>query len=141
MGPVPETVAQVGRRAGFGVEVGAGEEHQRRHREGADTSATAASRFRTSTAWRCRRPATRFRDGLAAFVAERHQADPGGVRFADGRVHVGGGALLFDTVVKDAYMNRFPLSATGFYKTPKIVWDRLRGEGRPFFLLRLRSGG
>jgi xanthine dehydrogenase large subunit len=25
------------------------------------------------------------------------------------------------------------LSATGFYKTPKLAWDRIRGEGRPGF--------
>jgi xanthine dehydrogenase large subunit len=30
-------------------------------------------------------------------------------------------------------MNRVSLSATGFYKTPKVMWDRIRGEGRPFF--------
>ena len=35
--------------------------------------------------------------------------------------------------MRDAYMDRVSLSATGFYKTPKIVWDRIEGEGRPFF--------
>jgi xanthine dehydrogenase large subunit len=32
-----------------------------------------------------------------------------------------------------AYQARVSLSATGFYATPKIVWDRVRGTGRPFF--------
>ncbi len=32
-----------------------------------------------------------------------------------------------------AYENRVSLSATGFYKTPKVEWDRIRGQGRPFF--------
>ena len=25
------------------------------------------------------------------------------------------------------------MSSTGFYKTPEIAWDRIKGEGRPFF--------
>ncbi len=28
---------------------------------------------------------------------------------------------------------RISLSATGFYRTPKLSWDRIRGRGRPFF--------
>jgi xanthine dehydrogenase large subunit len=34
---------------------------------------------------------------------------------------------------RHAYMARVSLSATGFYKTPKIHWDRATGKGRPFF--------
>jgi xanthine dehydrogenase large subunit len=30
-------------------------------------------------------------------------------------------------------MARVHLSATGFYKTPKIHWDRATGKGRPFY--------
>ena len=30
-------------------------------------------------------------------------------------------------------MGRVSLSAPGFYKTPKVAWDRIRGAGRPFF--------
>ena len=32
-----------------------------------------------------------------------------------------------------AYKNRISLSATGFYKTPKIHYDRKTGKGRPFY--------
>ena len=48
-------------------------------------------------------------------------------------VHVGGEALRFEDVVKDAYMARVSLSSTGFYATPKVEWDRIKGRGRPFF--------
>src|SRR3546814_9504620 len=30
-------------------------------------------------------------------------------------------------------MARVSLSSTGFYKTPKIHWDRAAGKGRPFY--------
>ena len=32
-----------------------------------------------------------------------------------------------------AYTNRVSLSATGFYKTPDLSWDRIKGQGRPFY--------
>ena len=32
-----------------------------------------------------------------------------------------------------AYLNRVQLSAAGFYKTPKIHWDRATGRGHPFY--------
>jgi xanthine dehydrogenase large subunit len=40
--------------------------------------------------------------------------------------------LAWLEVVKSAYENRVSLSATGFYKTPGIEWDRIKGQGRPF---------
>ncbi len=47
-------------------------------------------------------------------------------------MHLGEASYAFEEVVQDAYMSRVSLSATGFYATPKIVWDRIRGTGRPF---------
>ena len=41
--------------------------------------------------------------------------------------------LSFDDLIKQAYLARVHLSAAGFYKTPKIHWDRDKGQGRPFF--------
>ncbi|MEM9974341.1 MAG: xanthine dehydrogenase molybdopterin binding subunit, partial [Pseudomonadota bacterium] len=98
-----------------------------------NTSATAASSGSDLNGMAVKAACDTIRDRLAEFVAERHQAAPASVRFADGQVHVGGESYPFETVVKDAYMNRISLSSTGFYKTPKIVWDRIKGTGRPFF--------
>ncbi len=98
-----------------------------------NTSATAASSGTDLNGMAVKAACDTIRDRLANFVAERHQTTADSVRFENGAVHVGGEALPFNEVVKDAYMNRISLSATGFYKTPKIVWDRIKGEGRPFF--------
>ena len=35
--------------------------------------------------------------------------------------------------MKFAYENRISLSATGYYATPEISWNRETGKGRPFF--------
>ncbi len=40
--------------------------------------------------------------------------------------------IAFIDVVKKAYLERLSLSATGFYATPGIHWDRIAGRGKPF---------
>ncbi len=42
-------------------------------------------------------------------------------------------SVSFAQVVRRAYFERVSLSATGFYATPGIHWDRVAGRGRPFF--------
>ncbi|NRA98835.1 MAG: xanthine dehydrogenase molybdopterin binding subunit [Rhodobacteraceae bacterium] len=98
-----------------------------------NTSATAASSGSDLNGMAVQAACDTIRDRLAEFVAERHQTKPSKVKFQNGMVHVGKEAVPFTDVVKDAYMARISLSSTGFYKTPKIVWDRIKGEGRPFF--------
>ena len=42
-------------------------------------------------------------------------------------------ALPFRTSSRSPMESRIQLSAAGFYKTPKIHWNRSEGRGRPFF--------
>ncbi|PRY23809.1 xanthine dehydrogenase molybdenum binding subunit apoprotein [Aliiruegeria haliotis] len=98
-----------------------------------NTSATAASSGSDLNGMAVKAACDEIRGRLAEFLAERFQTDPALVRFVDGMVHVGAETLPFDQVVGEAYLARISLSATGFYKTPKIRWDRIAGEGRPFF--------
>jgi xanthine dehydrogenase large subunit len=98
-----------------------------------NTSATAASSGTDLNGMAVKAACDTIRDRMAAFIAERHQAEPASVRFEGGRVHVGTESYPFEEVAKLAWMNRVSLSATGFYKTPKVMWDRIKGEGRPFF--------
>ena len=48
-------------------------------------------------------------------------------------VYVGEEIVPFNEFIKMAYMQRTQLSATGFYKTPNIYWDRAAGKGNPFY--------
>jgi xanthine dehydrogenase large subunit len=54
-------------------------------------------------------------------------------QFVPNHVQIGDEVVAFDALVKEAYMPRVHLSAAGFYKTPKIHWDRAAGKGRPFY--------
>jgi xanthine dehydrogenase large subunit len=98
-----------------------------------NTSATAASSGSDLNGMAAQAACVTLRDRLAAFLAERHQAQTAEVRFESGRVRVGGADYAFAEVAAMAYAARVPLSATGFYATPKVVWDRIRGQGRPFY--------
>lgn len=40
--------------------------------------------------------------------------------------------ITFKELISSAYLNQISLSATGFYKTPDIWFDREKGIGRPF---------
>ena len=97
-----------------------------------NTSATAASSGSDLNGMAAKAAAETIRARLAAFLAEKHQTTPAKVRFADGLVHVAGESYDFARVANWAYQARVSLSSTGFYATPKIVWDRMRGTGRPF---------
>jgi xanthine dehydrogenase large subunit len=98
-----------------------------------NTSATAASSGADLNGMAAKAAAETIRARLAEFIAEKHQVKPASVRFVDGTVRVAGEVYGWPQVVAWAYQARVSLSSTGFYATPKIVWDRVRGTGRPFF--------
>ncbi|MEZ4379947.1 MAG: xanthine dehydrogenase molybdopterin binding subunit [Nannocystaceae bacterium] len=55
------------------------------------------------------------------------------LRFVGGHVLApSGAAVTFEAVVKAAWAQRVSLSATGYYATPDIAYDRAAGKGKPF---------
>jgi len=98
-----------------------------------NTSATAASSGSDLNGMAARDAVGKIKRRLADFLAEQYQAMPADVRFEAGRVYIGGESLPFDEAIGKAYAARVSLSATGFYSTPKIRWDKATAQGRPFF--------
>ncbi|MCE8545091.1 xanthine dehydrogenase molybdopterin binding subunit [Ruegeria pomeroyi] len=98
-----------------------------------NTSATAASSGSDLNGMAVKAACDTIRDRMAAYLAERHQAEVASVRFGNGQVEVGEARYSFAEAAALAYQGRISLSATGFYKTPKIEWDRIQGHGRPFY--------
>ncbi|MBL4916225.1 xanthine dehydrogenase molybdopterin binding subunit [Szabonella alba] len=97
-----------------------------------NTSATAASSGSDLNGMAARAAALTIRDRMADCLALQHQTTANTVRFEDGHVHVGAEVLGFAEAAARVYAARVSLSSTGFYATPKIIWDRKRGTGRPF---------
>ncbi|SEA15266.1 xanthine dehydrogenase molybdopterin binding subunit [Rubrimonas cliftonensis] len=98
-----------------------------------NTSATAASSGADLNGMAALAAATTIRDRLRAFLAESRGVGAESVRFEGGMVLAGDVAEPFAQVVKAAYMARVQLSASGYYRTPKVHWDREKGRGRPFY--------
>ncbi|MGV2101717.1 xanthine dehydrogenase molybdopterin binding subunit [Rhizobium sp. 21-4511-3d] len=98
-----------------------------------NTSATAASSGSDLNGMAAYDAARQLKERLVAFAAEKWSVDPAEVIFLPNRVRVGETEIPFPDFVKQAYFARVQLSAAGFYKTPKIHWDRAAGRGTPFY--------
>ena len=70
---------------------------------------------------------------LIDFAAEHYKADKESIKIENDAVCVGDATYTFEEFVKLAYFNRISLSSTGFYRTPRIHYDRKTATGRPFF--------
>ncbi|MEM0912348.1 MAG: molybdopterin cofactor-binding domain-containing protein, partial [Pseudomonadota bacterium] len=98
-----------------------------------NTSPTAASSGSDLNGKAAQNACILIKERLAQFYADKVGGDPKEVDFRDNHVWCGQHKLSWKTLVQDAYMSRVSLSANGFYRTPKIYYDRAKGKGRPFF--------
>jgi xanthine dehydrogenase large subunit len=98
-----------------------------------NASATAASAGTDLNARAAQYAAGQVRSSLAQFVAGLDGCGAGAVKFAGGRVVSPKGARDFVDVVRQAYANRIQLWSDGFYRTPKIHYDKTTLTGRPFY--------
>jgi xanthine dehydrogenase large subunit len=96
-----------------------------------NTSATAASSGSDLNGMATKAACDEIRARIEDHLAERYQTRE--ITFAEGMVRIGQEEITFAQAALSAYENRVSLSATGYYKTPEIEWDRIRGKGRPFF--------
>ena len=98
-----------------------------------NASATAASAGTDLNGRAAQFAARNVRDNLAGFVSGLDGCGAGAVVFEAGRVISPKGERSFEEVVKLAYANRIQLWSDGFYRTPKIHYDKTTLTGRPFY--------
>ena len=98
-----------------------------------NTSATAASSGSDLNGMAAANAAQQIKARLVAFAAERWGVSENDVAFEPNMIRIGVERIAFSEFIKIAYGSRIQLSAAGFYKTPKIHWNRAEGRGRPFF--------
>ncbi len=98
-----------------------------------NTSPTAASSGADLNGKAAEAAALTIRERLTEFAAAKWGVSKEEVAFLPNRLRIGVDEVAFTEVVKQAYLARVQLSATGFYKTPKIHWDREAGRGHPFY--------
>ncbi|MEI7871041.1 MAG: xanthine dehydrogenase molybdopterin binding subunit [Alphaproteobacteria bacterium] len=129
---VAQVVAEV-----FGVEVDRIRPSATSTAEVPNTSPTAASTGSDLNGWAAWEAANTIKQRMIAFAAEHFSAAESDIEFADGNVRIAkpgsNQVVSFGELAKLCWLGRVSLSATGFYKTPKIQWDGAAMRGRPFF--------
>lgn len=98
-----------------------------------NTSATAASSGADLNGMAVLDAVNQIKGRMVAFAAEKWQVPPEQIAFTQEGVRIGDEVVSFRDLVWQVYFARVSLSASGFYKTPKISWDAATGRGRPFY--------
>ncbi|HEV7386219.1 MAG TPA: xanthine dehydrogenase molybdopterin binding subunit, partial [Phenylobacterium sp.] len=98
-----------------------------------NTSATAASSGSDLNGMAAQAACRTIKERLVAFAAKTFDCAPAAVVFGPEGVQAGDTAVGFTELVRRAYFDRVSLSATGYYRTPEIHYDRARHHGRPFY--------
>jgi xanthine dehydrogenase large subunit len=98
-----------------------------------NASATAASSGSDMNGKAAQKAAGKIRKRLTAFAARHFSVSEAEVDFRGGKVYVAERILGFEELVQAAWAERISLSATGYYRTPKINYDRATFSGRPFY--------
>lgn len=98
-----------------------------------NASATAASSGADMNGMAAKKAAAKIRARLTEVAAQHFSVAEADVLFSKDSIRAGEHSISFAELVQLAWANRVQLSATGFYKTPKINYDRASFSGQPFF--------
>ena len=98
-----------------------------------NASATAASSGSDMNGKAAQKAAAKIRKRITAFAARHYGVSEAEVDFRDDVAHIADRMMDFPELVQLAWANRVSLSATGYYRTPKINYDRSTFSGRPFY--------
>ncbi|MFQ6006172.1 MAG: xanthine dehydrogenase molybdopterin binding subunit [Woeseia sp.] len=98
-----------------------------------NASATAASSGSDLNGKAAQAAAAKIKKRLIKFAAEHFKVTQKDIEFINNEVRIGHESISFEALVQRAWFARISLSATGFYRTPRINYDRSTFSGRPFF--------
>lgn len=98
-----------------------------------NTGPTAASAGSDLNGMAAKVAVDQIKDRMRTFMANRYDAPPSDIRFAENRVYAGENSIGFGELANEMHLERISLSASGFYRTPKVEWNRAEAKGRPFF--------
>nr|WP_322941089.1 xanthine dehydrogenase molybdopterin binding subunit [Pseudomonas sp. s4] len=98
-----------------------------------NTSPTAASSGADLNGMAAKNAAETIKQRLVDFLVREYKVTPEDVEFRNGQVRVRDHFLSFEEMIQKAYFGQVSLSSTGFYRTPKIFYDRDQARGRPFY--------
>jgi len=98
-----------------------------------NTSPTAASSGTDLNGKAAQNAALTIKQRLIEFAARHYNVTEEDVQFKNGQVRIRDRFVTFEELIQQAYFGQVSLSSTGFYRTPKIYYDRDQARGRPFY--------
>ncbi|MBN0987812.1 xanthine dehydrogenase molybdopterin binding subunit [Amphritea pacifica] len=98
-----------------------------------NTSPTAASSGADLNGKAAQNAARTIKQRLVEFAARHFNVTEEDVEFHNNHVLIRDQLMPFADFIQLAYFNQISLSSTGFYRTPKIFYDREKARGRPFY--------
>lgn len=103
-----------------------------------NTSATAASSGTDLNGMAALKAAQTLKTRLVDYLLEHHDVQASQITFENDRIVVSADKVqarvyTWPELADAAYRDRVQLSATGYYRTPKIHYDRQSAKGHPFF--------
>ncbi|MGS0736423.1 xanthine dehydrogenase molybdopterin binding subunit [Pseudomonas sp. GG8] len=98
-----------------------------------NTSPTAASSGADLNGKAAQNAAEILKQRLVEFAARQYKVGEDQVQFHNGHVRIGEHILSFESLAQQAWVGQVSLSSTGYYKTPKIYYDRSQARGHPFY--------
>ena len=97
-----------------------------------NTSASAASSTTDLNGAAALNAISKIKMNLSAYIKRKYKIKHGEGIYENGIVKFKGKSFKFNSLIKEAYLNRVSLSSSGFYATPKIHFDKKNFKGRPF---------
>ena len=97
-----------------------------------NTSASAASSTTDLNGAAAINAINKIKQNLATYVKKKYKTKNSDAIYKDGNVTFKGKSFKFNSLIKEAYLNRVSLSSSGFYATPKIHFNKKAFSGRPF---------
>jgi xanthine dehydrogenase large subunit len=98
-----------------------------------NTSPTAASSGSDLNGMAALNAAEQIKARMTDVAAEQFNVPAGEIVFQQNRVYAGNRSMSFAELAALSWEKRVSLSATGYYRTPKIHWDFTTNSGRPFY--------
>ncbi len=98
-----------------------------------NSSPTAASTGSDLNGMAALLAARAIKNRMATFLSSSRGVPMDSIRFVDDHVIVGDERISFGEAAKATHQARIHLSEAGYYKTPKVEWDRANARGRPFY--------
>ena len=97
-----------------------------------NTSASAASSTTDLNGAAALNAISKIKMNLSAYIKRKYKIKNGEGIYENGIVKFKGKSFKFNSLIREAYLNRVSLSSSGFYATPKIHFDKKNFKGRPF---------